>query len=159
MANMTRWDPFREMLSMRRAMDRIFDQALTSDGEQWEQSYRWELPVDVVEKEDEYLLKASIPGVNPDDLEITYDKGVLTIRAETRAEEEKEERYLVRERRYGSFVRSLALPVSLNANAIEASYENGILALRLPKTEEVKPKRIAVRGGQPVIEAESNGSK
>ncbi|HEX2998562.1 MAG TPA: Hsp20/alpha crystallin family protein, partial [Anaerolineales bacterium] len=107
--------------------------------------------------------KASLPGINPEDLNITYNNGVLTIQAESREDKEvKEDRYLVRERRFGSFSRSLSLPATINADAIEASYDAGILTLRLPKTEEVKPRRIQVRGGsgQRVIEGRTgNGVK
>lgn len=160
MANLSRWDPYREMMNFRRLMDRFFEDSLMNEGD-WNQPVRWQLPVDVMEKEDEYIVKASLPGINPDDLNITYNNGALTIEAETRDEEEiKEDRYLVRERRFGSFSRTIALPASINANQIEAHYDAGILTLRLPKTEEVKPKRIQVRGGQRVLEGHSrDGNK
>jgi HSP20 family protein len=155
MSNLTRWDPVREMLSMRRAMDRMFDNELFN--EDWNQTMNWNLPLDVSELEDGYVVKASLPGVNPDDLEITYNNAMLTIRANVKAEEEKKgETYHMRERRYGTFSRSISLPSSIQADAIDASYDAGVLTLRLPKSEEVKPRKIQIQSGrsqkQPVIE-------
>ena len=145
MANVVRWDPFREMLQLRRSMDRMMDESLMN-GSNWDEPMRWALPVDVVENNDAYLVKASLPGVNPDDINITYDNHVLTLNTEVQAEEEKkEERYLLRERRYGSFTRSITLPNQVDASKIEASYSDGVLTLTLPKAEEVKPRRIQLQ--------------
>ncbi len=145
MANVVRWDPFREMLQLRRSMDRMMDESLMN-GSNWDEPMRWALPVDVVENNDAYLVKASLPGVNPDDINITYDNHVLTLNTEVQAEEEKkEERYLLRERRYGSFTRSITLPNQVDASKIEASYSDGVLTLTLPKAEEVKPRRIQIQ--------------
>ncbi len=144
MANVIRWDPFREMMQMRRSVDRMMDQAM--DGNGWDEPMRWALPVDVVENNDAYIVKASLPGVNPDDINITYDNHVLTLSTEMQAEEEKkEERYLLRERRYGSFSRSITLPNMVDASKIEAQYEAGVLTLTLPKAEEMKPRRIPIQ--------------
>lgn len=157
MANLTRWDPYREMMSFRRFMDRFFEDNMMNEGSEWDQQTRWQVPVDLTENEDSYMIKASLPGISPEDLNITYNNGVLSIQAETRDDKEiKEDRYLVRERRYGTFARSISLPATINADAIEASYDAGILTLRLPKTEEVKPKRIQVRNGQRMIEGNSS---
>ena len=145
MANVVRWDPFREMLQFRRSMDRMMDESLMN-GSNWDEPMRWALPVDVVENNDAYLVKASLPGVNPDDINITYDNHVLTLNTEVQAEEEKkEERYLLRERRYGSFTRSITLPNQVDASKIEADYSNGVLTLTLPKAEELKPRRIQIQ--------------
>lgn len=144
MANVVRWDPFREMMQMRRSVDRMMDQAM--DGSGWDEPMRWALPVDVAENNDAYIVKASLPGVNPDDINITYDNHVLTLSTEMQAEEEKkEERYLLRERRYGSFSRSITLPNVVDPGKIEAQYEAGVLTLTLPKAEEVKPRRIPIQ--------------
>jgi HSP20 family protein len=152
---LTRYDPFRELLSIRNTMDRLFESALS--GTSIWQPVSWDLALDVVETEDEYTVKASLPGINPDDLEITYTNNTLTIKGEVREEKESEgARYHLRERRYGSFARSITLPAGVEADKIEASYEAGVLKLRLPKAEEVKPKRIAIKAGdgRKVIEAE-----
>jgi len=94
------------------------------------------------------VVKASVPGINPDDLEITFTDGTLTIKGETREEKNVEEtHYHMRERRFGRFSRSISLPTNLDADKIEASYDTGVLTLRLPKAEEMKPKRIEVKSG------------
>ena len=150
---LTRWDPFQEMITLRNAVDRLFDSTYgtSSTG----QPVTWGLALDVIEQEDEFLVKASIPGINPDDLEITFTDNVLTIKGETKAEEEvKEGNYHLRERRYGSFARSISLGSRITADKIQANYENGILTLHLPKAEEVKPKRIAIKPSK-MIEAKA----
>ena len=150
MSSIIRWDPFREMLSLRREMDRLFDNTFFSPDASWAQPTAWDLALDVTENNDEIVVKASIPGINPDDLEVTYTDDTLTIKGEVKAEEEKEgSKFHLRERRYGSFVRSITLPVGVKAEDIQANYETGVLTLHLPKTEEIKPKRIAVKAGSP----------
>ena len=155
---LTRWDPFRDMLSMRRAMDRLFDRALEPS---WSETPAWDLALDVVENKDEFLVKASLPGINPDDLEITFTDNVLTIKGETKEDKEvKEEQYHLRERRQGMFSRSISLPNRVKSDAIEASYDAGVLTLKLPKIEEVKPKRIAINiSGSKMIEGKSKDKK
>ena len=107
---LTRWDPYREMLGLRSMFDRFFDTSLASADADW-QPLTWNLALDVSETDDEYRVSASLPGIDPDDLEITYDSNVLTIKGEMRKDDEvKEERYHLRERRYGSFSRSISLP-------------------------------------------------
>jgi HSP20 family protein len=151
---LTRWDPFQEMLNLRRTVDRLFDNA-GSDRE-WMQPSTWGLAVDVVEDKDNFTVKASVPGINPDDLDISYSDDTLTIRGEIKEDNEvKEDQYHLRERRYGTFTRSISLPTKIKGDAIEASYQNGVITLRLPKAEEVKPKRIAIKvgdGDQKMIE-------
>ena len=155
---LTRWDPFREMLSMRRQMDRLFDRALEPS---WSEAPVWDLALDVVENKDDFVVKASIPGINPDDLEITYTNNVLTIKGETKEDKEtKDEQYHLHERRYGVFSRSISLPNRVKSDAIEASYDSGVLTLKLPKVEELKPKRIAINvGGSKMIEGKSKDKK
>lgn len=152
---LTRWDPFREMMAIRNTMDRMFDNALTGSSSSY-QPMTWDLALDVSENEDEFIVKASLPGVDPEDLEITFTNNTLTIKGETRDEKEEEgERYHLRERRYGTFSRSITLPAGIDGDKIDARFENGILKLHLPKVEEVKPKRINIQSGEPrkVIEA------
>ncbi len=145
---LTRWNPYREMMKMQRMMDRMMDRNFFDWPADWENP-ELGLALDVVDKGEEFLVKASIPGINPDDLEITYKENVLTIQGELKAEEEKEEeQYYLRERRYGRFSRSIALPTIVDADKIEAKYHDGILTLRLPKAEESKPKRIEIKTGK-----------
>jgi len=149
---LTRWDPFQEMLNLRRTVDRLFDNA--SPDREWGQSPMWGLAVDVVENKDDFIVKASVPGIHPDDLDISYADDTLTIKGDIKSDNEvKEDQYHLRERRFGSFIRSISLPTKVKGDAIEASYQNGVVTLRLPKAEEVKPKRIAIKvGDQKVIE-------
>ena len=102
--------------------------------------------MDVKERDDAYVIKTEMPGVNKDDVSITLENGVLTITGESKSEkEEKEgERVLRQERRYGKFVRSLRLGTQIDEKGVKASYKDGVLELILPKAEEVKPKRITV---------------
>ena len=142
---LTRWDPFQEMLNLRRTVDRLFDNV--SPDHEW-QPATWGLALDVVENKDDFIVKASVPGINPDDLDISYADDTLTIKGEIKSDNEaKDNQYHLRERRYGSFSRSISLPTKIKGEAIEASYQNGVITLRLPKAEEVKPKRINIKVG------------
>ena len=151
---LTRYDPFREILAIRNTMERLLASEMT--GTATVQPATLGLALDVAESENEYMVKASLPGINPDDLEITYTNNILTIKGEVREEQELEEaRYHLRERSYGSFARSIILPAGVESDKIEANYEAGVLTLRLPKAEEIKPKKIAIKAGEghKVIEA------
>ena len=135
----TRWNPFREM----RAMNRMFDNAIEYSPLSWET--RWNLALDVAESDESFVVKASLPGIKPDDLEITFSENVLTIKGEIEEDKELEEvHYHMRERRYGSFSRSIRLPSGIESEKIEASFDDGVLKLHLPKAEEAKPKKIAI---------------
>jgi HSP20 family protein len=154
---LTRWDPFREMMTIRNTMDRMFDTALTGQSSDW-QRMNWDLPLDVSENQDEFIVKASLPGIDPENIEITFNNNTLTIKGDVLDEKEEEgERYHLRERRFGSFSRSITLPAGIEGDKIDARYENGVLKLRLPKGEEVKPKKISIMSGEPrkVIEAKT----
>ena len=141
---LTRWDPFQEMLNLRQTVDRLFDNVSTDH--EWAQPPMWGLAVDVVENKDDFIIKASVPGINPENLDVSYSDDTLTIKGEIKSDNEvKENHYHLRERRYGSFSRSISLPSKIKGDAIEASYQNGVLSLRLPKVEEVKPKRIPIK--------------
>ncbi|HEX9116503.1 MAG TPA: Hsp20/alpha crystallin family protein [Anaerolineae bacterium] len=152
MANLTRWDPFREMMSLRDAMDSLFEHAMVGPAAGTERTAEWGLPLDVAENEDNFVVKASVPGVKPEDIEVTVHGELLSIRGEMKQEQEsKNEQYHLRERRWGTFARSLTLPAAVKADQVEAEYANGVLTLTLPKTDEVKPKRIEVkRTSQPL---------
>ena len=157
MTQLIRWDPFREMMAWRSALERVFDDSLTMS-RTWDQG-SWELALDVAEEEDAFVVKASIPGIKPEDMDISLTDNLLTIKGETKVEQEFEKaQYHVRERRFGSFQRSVALPTAVNANAVDASYENGVLTLRVPKADEVKPHKISIRRGN-MIEGQSTKVK
>ena len=111
---------------------------------------RWQaLAIDVSEDEANLKIEASLPGINPDEVEISVHDGVLTIKSEGEGQDEGEadSKYYLRERHYGSFQRAIRLPVEVDADQAEAIFENGVLHLTLPKAEEAKPKRIAVKAG------------
>lgn len=146
---LSRRDPWREMMSMRNAMDRVFDNMLLGSQSDWQPAV-WDLAMDVSETDDEFLVKASIPGVKPEDLDISYNNNTLTIKGEVKEEREEgeESRYHLRERRYGQFARSISLPSTVDADEIEANYDAGVLTLHLPKAEAAKPRRISVRSNE-----------
>ena len=145
---LTRYDPLQEMLSLRNVVDRLFDSGLG----QMENSTRplaWGLPLDVIETDDAFVVKASIPGINPDEVEVTFTDNVLTLKGELTADQEvKEARYHLRERRIGSFARSISLGARIDGDKIQADYQHGVLTLTLPKAEELKPRRITVKPGK-----------
>lgn len=159
MSTVVRWNPFRDMINMRNEFDRLFDEVMDAPRLRWQEPTNWGLALDVVENEDNFLIKASVPGVNPDDLDITISDNVLTIKGELKEDQTVEQdRYHLRERRFGTFARSVTLPVPVNADEIDATYEHGILSLNVPKAEEIKPKRISIKAGNgaKVLEAQSN---
>ena len=147
MNTLTRWEPMRELQTMRTLMDRFFDEPFFGAPQLWnQQNESFPLPLDVIEEEGQFIVKASMPGVEPDQVEITLSDNVLTIKGETKQESDRNEsNYHVRERRYGSFMRHLTLPTSVDSEHVDATHENGVLTLRLPKTESVKPKKISVK--------------
>ncbi len=163
--SITRWDPFRDMLSLREAMNQLLEESYirpsTMGGAP--RGGPQSLALDVTEQGDAYLLRASLPGVRPEDVHVTVLGDTLTIRAETKGEEERQAgNYLLRERHAGVVQRSVTLPDQIDSDAVEADYENGVLTLRLPKSRASMPRRIQVRsgasgGGQPVLEGQMAG--
>ena len=148
MTRLTRWEPFREMRRMHDMLDQIMDDAYTG------QSGNHEIveglaPVDLFETDDEVVVKAMMPGMTADDIQISVDRDLLKLRGEAKHEEQTEEGngrvYYHRELRYQRFTRSIRLPILVNADKADAQFENGILTLTLPKAEEVKPKQITVK--------------
>lgn len=138
MTKVVRWTPMNPA-NLFNEFDRLFERPSART------TTEWSIALDVAEKDDNYLVKATVPGINPDDLEITLEDDVLTLKGEILPDEEVEDvKYHVRERRYGSFSRSIRFPVSVNGDAVEATYNNGILSLNIPKAEAVKPKRITI---------------
>ena len=152
MANITRWDPVGEMMSLRSAMDRLFEDSFVNPTT-WRSITGSEtggvMPaMDVHENADELVVTASLPGVKADDVDITITGQTLTIKGEMKADETiNRDQYLYRERRYGTFNRTIQLPVRVEGDKADATFEDGILTLRIPKAEEVKPRQIKIHAG------------
>ena len=147
MTTLVRWDPFRHMNAVRNEIDRRFDEPFLRTPSLWQrEGVAFSLALDLAEDENEYLVEASLPGVAPEDIEITLSENTLTISGKmTQDGEIDEKNYHLRERRFGSFARSITLPMAVDADAVEAVNENGVLTLHLPKVEAVKPKKITVK--------------
>lgn len=159
--SLVRWNPYGEMMSLRQAMDRLLEDSFIQPSGLSGETGSGGMEIDVIETKDSYVIRASMPGVKPEDINVSMERGVLTIRGEAREEAEQNEgRYYRRERRSSQYARSLALPGEVNAEACEASYEHGVLTITLPKSEQARARQIAVRGltahgaEQPAIEAE-----
>lgn len=147
MSNLIRWEPAREIMSLREAMDRLFDDAFTRPlGVNGTNSSP---ALDMYQTDDEVVVKAAIPGFKAEDVEINVTGDVLTIRGEMNTEEDpREKNWQMREHRWGSFERSVMLPTSVTADKAEAEFENGILTITLPKAEEARPKTISVKANK-----------
>ena len=144
MANLIRWDPVREMVSMRDSMDRVFEDFFSRSPAAAE-GYGT-IDINMVQTDDAVVIKASIPGIEPDDINISITGDTLTIRGETKEDEEfNNSEYHIREMRFGSFARSILLPSRIVSDKASAEFENGVLKLTLPKAEEVKPKTITIK--------------
>jgi HSP20 family protein len=143
-----RWQPFRNLLATEREFDRIFREAfspLVSEREAELSTRAWAPAVDIFETENNIVLKAELPGVEPKDVEVRVEDNTLYLKGERKFEKEtKEENYHRIERSYGSFARSFALPNSIDAEKVAAEYKDGLLTLTLPKREEAKPKTIKI---------------
>jgi HSP20 family protein len=146
MANLIRWEPIRELNNMQDLMDRLLDDGYSRPISRalWDVA---SVPtMDLYQTEDSIVVKMGLPGVKPEDIQVSVTNGVLTIRGEVKEEkEEKEKTYHLRERRYGSFSRSVSLPNDVSADKADADFENGVLTLTLPKAEEAKAKTITVK--------------
>jgi HSP20 family protein len=144
MSSLTRFEPFRDLLSMRDMLDRWMEEGL--DRPRAGYLLLGAPAVDMYQTDDEIVVKATVPGVRPEALSLTVTGDALTIRGEINEDAEHSgATYHVRERRYGSFARTLALPLAVVADKARADFENGVLTLTLPKAEELKPKTITVR--------------
>lgn len=144
-----RWQPFNELMSLRQAMDRLFEDSFVRVPRLWPASGTWELPIDMHQTANDLVVKASLPGFKPEEVDISITDGTINIKGEHKEEQEvKEENYFYKERRYGTFSRSLPIPVKVKSDKAEAVFEDGVLTLTLPKAEEVKPKQIKVKAKQ-----------
>ena len=161
MTTMTRWDPFQDLRSAQDEMAQMspmLAHALGLHAQQGSgQTTAWAPALDISERKDAYLVTVELPGVEADDLDITLEDGLLTIQGERHfAHDSSEQQFHRVERRYGAFRRSITLPAHVMAEGIQASADNGVLQLLVPKMEEATPKRIQVRPGRAEILAASS---
>lgn len=146
MSNLTRWEPAREMMTLRDAMDRLFDEAFTRPFGSGNGGWSSSPAIDLYQTDDEVVVQAALPGFKADEVQINVHGDMLTLKGETKQTEEmKEKTYHLREHRWGSFERSIMLPTTVVADKAKAEFENGILTITLPKAEEVRPKTITVK--------------
>jgi HSP20 family protein len=145
--SIVRWEPLRDFMTLREAMDRLFEESFVGPRRrEWLSPADGTLALDMCQTEDSVVVKTAAAGVKPDDIDITISGSTLSISGETKVEEEVEEgNYIRRERRYGSFSRSAVLPEGVEADKAEASFEDGVLTLTIPKAAEAKPQVIKVK--------------
>lgn len=151
--SMERWEPLRDMMSLRDAMERLIQENFLRPAGSILPAMRGVVPLDVMEKGDAFEVRASLPGIKPEDVQITVQGEVLTIRGTATSEQERkdernEENWILRERRSGSFYRSVTLPAPLDADRATARFEQGVLVLEIPKAETAKARQIPVSGAQ-----------
>jgi HSP20 family protein len=141
-----KWDPFRDLISIQDRMNKLFEQTLSrSRAEEGIAATTWTPAVDIYETPETIVMKAELPGLTRDDLDIQIRDNTLTLRGERRfAKDVQEENYLRIERAYGSFQRSFTLPTSIQQENVRAVFKDGVLELTLPKAEGAKPKKIAI---------------
>jgi len=145
---MMRWNPMRDMFTMQRAIDRLFDETWRAVRDADADVTASALALDIHETETGYRVAASLPGISADQIAIQYHDGVLTISGDLpqfKTEPEDKSRALITERVWGKFSRSIRLPQPVDADAIEAGFENGVLTLTLPKSQAVQPRLIPIR--------------
>ncbi len=148
-----RWDPFRDVITVRDAMDRWLQQSISGTGQLLSNIRPESIPMDVIERDDGFEVRAAVPGVKPDDLEVTVQGERLTLRAELRAsDEDRTENFLLREHRYGLLQRTITLPSAVSSERAEARIEDGILMLRLPKLQGSQARRISVSSGASIAQ-------
>ena len=146
--NLVRWDPFRELEEMSDRLSRMVGRSLTprTDGKETLTVADWTPSVDISETEAEYVVKAELPEVKKEDVKVTVEDGILTLQGERRHEKEEKGKRVHRiERAYGSFVRSFTIPDYVDDAKVSAEFKDGVLSLRLPKSEKAKPKAIEVK--------------
>lgn len=144
--SITRWEPWSELMTLRDAMDRLFQESFVQPGRLLGGLGAGSVPIDMYQQDNALIIKAPLPGVKPEDIDISVVGDTLTIKGETKEEKEvKEENVIRRERRFGSFSRSVSLPTAVDTSKASATFENGVLTLTLPVAEEAKPKAIKVQ--------------
>jgi HSP20 family protein len=144
---LTKWDPFKDLVTLQDRMNRLFDESVRNvrPGDEALSSAIWSPAVDIYETEDEVVVKAELPEVNQKDIDVQIENSTLTLRGERKFNKEtKKENFHRIERAYGSFSRSFTLPSTIDQEKIRADYRDGILKISMPKREETKPKQIKV---------------
>lgn len=145
MSAITHWDPFRGLTTLQDQVNRIFESGLVQGRTGQNDLATWAPTVDIYEGQNELVAKVDLPGVDEKDIDIRLENSILTIRGERKFEKSvSEDNYLRVERAYGSFARTFSLPNTVNAEGINASYNNGVLTIHMPKREESTPKQVKV---------------
>jgi HSP20 family protein len=140
-----RWEPFNDLVSLRDAMDRLFEDSFVRTGRVLGLSNGM-VPIDIYQQDGSIVVKAPLPGVKPEDIDVSVVGDTLTIKGEMKQEEQvKSENVIRQERRYGAFSRTVTLPTPVDTSKANATYENGVLTLSLPVAEEAKPKEIKIQ--------------
>ena len=153
MRTLAAFEPFRGASSLQHQINRVFNDVFERAGDESNLT-SWAPAVDIFETEQELVVKADLPEIDPRDLDIRVENNILTIRGERKFEKKvSEDKYLRVERAYGAFSRSFSLANTVNSEAIKADYQNGVLTLTVPKREEAKPKQIKVNVGTPAMAA------
>jgi HSP20 family protein len=155
-----RWEPTRELNTIQQEMNRLFGTFLDSPTAATSVARRWVPAMDLVEEGEEYVLKADLPGLDEQDVKIELDDRVLTISGERSShQEERKDGYYRYERSSGSFNRSLTLPEGVDPDAIRATFDKGVLEVRIPKPQQRTPKRVTITPGSGVIDAETSAAE
>jgi HSP20 family protein len=142
--SISRWDPFRDLMSIQNELNRLFGR--TYAGSEIGTAGAWVPPLDIFETEDRFVVKLELPGIDPQDVEVSVEDSTLSIRGERRFYADVDEESFHRvERRFGQFLRALSLPTTADAERIEASFDKGVLTVEVPKVEQAKPKKITVK--------------
>ncbi len=140
----SRWDPIRDMITMRQAMDRMLDESFAR-GSETRGTGAWLLPMDAYITDDAIIIRADVPGIAAEDLDITLEGDALTIRGEIKRDDAENRKYVLLERPIGRFERTLTINTPIDHNAVDAAFKDGVLTLTLPKAETVKPRQITVK--------------
>ena len=143
---LVRWEPFEGLTTLRREMDRLFEDFFKGGPLRIGDMEAWEPAVEVADTKDAVVVKAQVPGISKEQLQVNITEGTLTLKGETKAEEKKEEKnYSRREFRYGAFSRTIALPAAVQADKAQAQLKDGVLEITMPKSEQAKAKEIPIR--------------
>ena len=158
MTVLTRWEPFREFVTLQDRMNRLFRESYPEGREEALTTSTFAPPVDVYEDEHSITLKIEVPGIDEKDIDVRLENNTLTVHGERKFEkEEKEENYRRVERQYGSFTRTFTLPNTVDAENVTANYDKGVLKVELAKKSEAKPKQIKVNVGSVEKTLEAKG--